>query len=223
MHVFCHMRVGNFLKGPDHTHGLVSKRNQSFLWILRMIDYCVIFLYLFCYYILYWKIVILRSIQDLRKAYPIFFLVVNIQFFFLVVTGMFNSILAHNKLSLLATYHAINQYHILCISDTYLGSSVSVDENILSLQGYNLLRSYHLDDVKREGICMYFEENQSTRRILIYLIFLSVWCVKFSYKGIKAVLLWVTDPQVIHQLSEITFYQDLSNCVMILRLLNHPS
>ena len=164
----------------------------------------------------------LRSIQGLRKAYPIFFLVVNIHFF-LVVTGMFNSILAHNKLSLLATYNAINQYRILSISDTYLGSSVSVDENILSLQGYNLLRSYHLDDVKREGICMCFEENQSTRRILIYLIFLSVWCVKLSYKGIKAVLLWVTDPQVIHQLSEITFYQDLSNCLMILRILNHLS
>ena len=131
MHVFCHMHVGNFLKGPDHTHGLVSKRNQSFLWILRMIDYCVICLYLFCYYFLYWKIVMLRSIQGLRKAYPIFFLVVNIHFF-LVVTGMFNSILAYNKLSLLATYNAINQYHILSISDTYLGSSVSVDENIFT-------------------------------------------------------------------------------------------
>ena len=50
-----------------------------------------------------------------------------------------NSILAHNKLSLLEAYNTVHKYDILCISETYLDSSVSVDDTTLSLPGYNLV------------------------------------------------------------------------------------
>ena len=42
-----------------------------------------------------------------------------------------NSILAHDKLSLLTAYNSNQHYDIICISGTYLDSSI--DENILKL------------------------------------------------------------------------------------------
>ena len=50
-----------------------------------------------------------------------------------------NSILAYNKLSLLEAYSTIHKYDILCIFETFLDSSVSVDGTTLSLPGYNLV------------------------------------------------------------------------------------
>ena len=44
-----------------------------------------------------------------------------------------NSILTHSKLSLLEAYNTIHKYDILCISETYLDSSLSVDDTTLSL------------------------------------------------------------------------------------------
>ena len=58
-----------------------------------------------------------------------------------------NSILAHNKLSLLEEYNTIHQYDILCISETYLESSVSIDYTTL-FPGYNLVRSVILAMLK---------------------------------------------------------------------------
>ena len=50
-----------------------------------------------------------------------------------------NSILAHNKLPLLEADNTTHKYDILCISETYLDFSVSVDDTTLSLPGYNLV------------------------------------------------------------------------------------
>ena len=50
-----------------------------------------------------------------------------------------NSILAHNELSLLEAYNTVHKYNILCISETFLDSSVSVGDTTLSLPGYNLV------------------------------------------------------------------------------------
>ena len=50
-----------------------------------------------------------------------------------------NSILAHNSLSLLEAYNTIHKYDILCISETYLDSSVSVEDTTLFLPGYNFV------------------------------------------------------------------------------------
>ena len=66
---------------------------------------------------------------------------------------MYIEILAHSKLSLLEAYNAVHKYDILCISETYSDSSVSVDGTTLSLPGYNLVRSDHPCNVKRGGVC----------------------------------------------------------------------
>ena len=76
-----------------------------------------------------------------------------------------NSLLAHDKISLLTAYNTIHQYDVICVSETFLDSSVSLDDRNLSIQGYILIRADHPDDVKRGGVCLYFKENLTLKVI----------------------------------------------------------
>ena len=53
-----------------------------------------------------------------------------------------NSISAHNfiKLVFLRAYISINKINIICLSETYLDSSVSSDDDNLELPGYDLVK-----------------------------------------------------------------------------------
>ena len=70
-----------------------------------------------------------------------------------------NSVSAHNyaKIFLLKAYIAIHGFDIICISETYLDSSTSPDDRNLEISGYNLIRSDHPSNNKREGICIYYK------------------------------------------------------------------
>ena len=74
-----------------------------------------------------------------------------------------NSILAHNKLFLITTYNTVQKSDIICISETYLNSSVN--ENLLLIPGYHLLRADHPDNPKKGGVCLYYKENLGLRQI----------------------------------------------------------
>ena len=65
-----------------------------------------------------------------------------------------NSILAHNKLSLLAAYNSVLNYDLICLTETYLDSAI--DPNNLLINDYKLLRTDHPDNVKRGGVCLYY-------------------------------------------------------------------
>ena len=64
-----------------------------------------------------------------------------------------NSISAHNfiKLSLLRAYISINKIDIICLSETYLDSSISSYNDNLELPGYNLVRADNPTNAKRGG------------------------------------------------------------------------
>ena len=68
-----------------------------------------------------------------------------------------NSLSAHNyaKIFLLKAYIAIHRFRIICISETYLDSSTSPDDNNLEISGDNLKCSDHPSNNKRGGICIY--------------------------------------------------------------------
>ena len=68
-----------------------------------------------------------------------------------------NSILAHNKLSLLTAYNSALNYDFICLTETYLDSTV--DPNNILINGYKLLRADHPDNVKRGDVCLYYREN----------------------------------------------------------------
>ena len=65
-----------------------------------------------------------------------------------------NSILAHNKLSLLTAYNSALNYDLICLTETYLDSAI--DPNNLLINDYKLLRTDHPDNVKRGGVCLYY-------------------------------------------------------------------
>ena len=68
-----------------------------------------------------------------------------------------NSICAHNftKLSLLRAYVSVHKFDIICLSETYLDSSI--DDVSLEISGYYLMRSDHLSNKRLGGICIYYK------------------------------------------------------------------
>ena len=65
--------------------------------------------------------------------------------------------MGHNKLSWLTTYNSALIYYLICLTETYLDSTVH--PNNLLINGYKLVRADHPDNVKRGGVCLYFREN----------------------------------------------------------------
>ena len=87
------------------------------------------------------------------------------EIFFHASIGMSIALLAHNRLSMLEAYNAAHKYDVTCISESYLDSTVPLDDNSFSLNGYNLTCADHPDNIKRGGVCMYYKENLSLRII----------------------------------------------------------
>ena len=72
-----------------------------------------------------------------------------------------NSIPAHNfsKISLLSAYNSLQNFDIICLSETYLDSSIIPQDSNLEIQGYMLIRADHLSNVKRGGVCVYYKNH----------------------------------------------------------------
>ena len=85
-----------------------------------------------------------------------------------------NSILAHNKLSLLTAYNSALIYDLICLTETYLDSTG--DPNNLLINGYNVLRADHPYNVKRGGVCLYYRENVTLQLVDTPYIKQSILC-----------------------------------------------
>ena len=72
-----------------------------------------------------------------------------------------NSIAAQNfvKLSQLEAYNTLHGYDLICLSETWLESTTSMDTSDLSLKGYNLHRADDPDNVKKGGVWVYYKET----------------------------------------------------------------
>ena len=72
-----------------------------------------------------------------------------------------NSISPHDlfKVSLLEAYNAIHKFDMICLSETFLNSSLQNDDDSLVLNGYKLVRADNPSDLKRGGVCIYFKES----------------------------------------------------------------
>ena len=70
-----------------------------------------------------------------------------------------NSISAHDysKLFLLKADISVHKFDIICLSETYLDSTVSLYDGNLVISGYNLIRSDHPSNTKRGGVCLYYK------------------------------------------------------------------
>ena len=72
-----------------------------------------------------------------------------------------NGLTAHDgiKISLLQAYIIQNNYDIICLSETFLNSSIETNDDRISIDGYNLIRADHPSNSKRGGVCIYFKEH----------------------------------------------------------------
>ena len=76
-----------------------------------------------------------------------------------------NSLSAHNfaKLTQLKAYNSIYKRDFISFSETYLDSATP--NNLLEIEGYNLVCVVHLNNVKRGGVCIYYKEPLSVQAI----------------------------------------------------------
>ena len=72
------------------------------------------------------------------------------------------------KVFLLKAYIAVYKFHIICISKTYLDTSITSDNSNLEILGYNLIRSDHPSNSKRGGVCIYHKSALPLRVLNIY-------------------------------------------------------
>ena len=63
------------------------------------------------------------------------------------------------NVSLLQTLAVTNDYDIICLTETFLDSSVENDDDRISIPGYNLLRADHPSNTKRGGVCIYYKDH----------------------------------------------------------------
>ena len=78
-----------------------------------------------------------------------------------------NSLTAHNNLkaSQLQAFNLVHKFDIVCTSETHLDSSVSKDYNALPIEGYSIIRTDHLSNTNRGGVCIYYNDKISVRQM----------------------------------------------------------
>ena len=76
---------------------------------------------------------------------------------------------AHNfeKINLFEAYNTINKFDVICLSESYLDSSLASDNDNLNIKGYNLYRADHPNNVKRGGVCAHIRESLPARCLSI--------------------------------------------------------
>ena len=71
---------------------------------------------------------------------------------------------------LLQAFNSLHKFDLICLSETYLDSSISTEEKSLIIDGYKLLRSDHPSDTKRGGVCIYHKETMSVKVLNLSLL-----------------------------------------------------
>ena len=68
-----------------------------------------------------------------------------------------------SKLTQLIAYNSIIKHDFICLSETYLDSSIP--DNLIYIEGYKLIPADHPDKIKIGGVCIYYKESLSLQII----------------------------------------------------------
>ena len=136
----CHAGIGNFYR---YTHPLIKmKKSLSFNFHFKMV------LKNFFYFLFYEKLLLLHGDIETNpgpdKKYKSF------------TCSQFTEII-------FTAYNTIYKYDFICISETYLDSSVQSDDRDISINGYKLIRADH----PRGGVCIFYRESLAVQSIKI--------------------------------------------------------
>ena len=71
----------------------------------------------------------------------------------------FNGLRIHDriKITLIQAYITDQNFDIICLSETFLNSSIQNGDHKLKIDGYNLIISDHPSDSKKGEICIYYK------------------------------------------------------------------
>ena len=59
----------------------------------------------------------------------------------------------------LKTYNVTHKLDVICLSETYLDSSISNDDDNLEIPGYDLFRADHPSSTKRSDVSIYYRSS----------------------------------------------------------------
>ena len=104
----------------------------------------------------YWYVVVKKKIQKKKSCYNLSLYHWN-----------FKSITAHNfsKLTLLEAHNMNHNFDNICLSQTYLYSSIQHVNKRLHLNGYQLVRAHNPNNNKSDGFSIYFKEFLAPRQV----------------------------------------------------------
>ena len=60
-------------------------------------------------------------------------------------------------LSLAEVFIKTHNFDIICLSETFLDSSIDISDTRININSYSLLRADHSSNTKRGGVCMYYK------------------------------------------------------------------
>ena len=63
------------------------------------------------------------------------------------------------KISLPQAYMTQHSHDIICLTETFLNSSIQSDDDRITIGEYNLIKSDHPSDLKKSGSCIYYKEQ----------------------------------------------------------------
>ena len=60
---------------------------------------------------------------------------------------------------LIEAFITTSNFDIVCLSETFLDSTIPDDDVNIQMNGYSLQRADHPNNFKRGGVCIYFKES----------------------------------------------------------------
>ena len=109
-----------------------------------------------------------------------------------------NSIAAHDfaKVSALKDFNTTKNFDFICLSESYLDSTISSDDKNLCLDGYKLISADHPKNIKQGRFCIYYREALPVKTIQInYLLECLVCEINYDNKNIFIVTLYQSPSQ----------------------------
>ena len=64
-----------------------------------------------------------------------------------------------SKVSVLTAYISIHKFDVICISETFLSSDTTFDNDSLIIEGYNIVRSDHPSNSRWGGVFIYYKQS----------------------------------------------------------------
>ena len=95
------------------------------------------------------------------------------------------------KISLLQAYIFQQNYYIICLSETFLNSTTERNDDMISIDEYNLMRSAHPSDSKRGGVCVSYKEHVPLIKTDNISTFDNSLVTEIRYKGEKYFLICI--------------------------------